>query len=242
MSQRERTRLLVSMVVAGAVGLGLVAIYRLHFFTTLQPVSHDAFYRGQNPARYGDIPSRIVTIAIDSKSLERLGRWTGWDRTNYARVIDQVKAADARTLAFDVGFFEPAPGDAELARGMAEAGIVVQPIAGVFTDERAESGGLRQLSRPGVPLPALRSAAPSLGSVNVTTDNDGSVRTVPLIIGVDGQRMPALALAAVAEYLRQPPRYDQSPPVFQYALRDVPISESYGMRINYVGPPSLVDG
>ena len=136
----------------------------------------------------------------------------------------------------------PRLGDAELARAMAEAGIVVQPIAGVFSDERADSGGLRQLSRPEVPLPALRSAAPSLGSVNVTTDNDGSVRTVPLIIGVDGQRMPALAFAAVAEYLRQPPQYDQRPPVFQYALRDVPISESYGMRINFVGPPSLVDG
>src|SRR5690242_5613475 len=110
MSKRERTRLLVSMVIAVAVGLGLVAIYRLHFFTTLQQISHDAFYRGQNPARYGDIPSRVVIIAIDSKSLERLGRWTSWDRANYARVVDQVKAGDARVLAFDVGFFEPAPG------------------------------------------------------------------------------------------------------------------------------------
>jgi adenylate cyclase len=242
MSKRERTRLLVSMVIAAAVGLGLVVIYRLHFFTTLQQISHDAFYRAQNPARYGDVPSRFVIVAIDSKSLERLGRWTGWDRTNYARVIDQVKAGDARVLAFDVGFFEPAPGDAELARAMSEAGIVVQPIAGVFSDERAESSGLRQLSRPEVPLPALRNAAPSLGSVNVTTDSDGSVRTVPLIIEVDGQRMPALALAAVSEYLRQPPRYDQRPPVFQFVGRDVPISESYGMRVNFVGPPSLVEG
>jgi adenylate cyclase len=242
MTKRERTRLLVSIVIAAAVGLGLVVTYRLHLFTTLQQISHDTFYRAQNPARYGDVPTRYVIVAIDSKSLERLGRWTGWDRAYYARVVDQAKAADARVIAFDVGFFEPGPGDAELARAIGEAGNVIQPIAGVFSDERADSSGIRRLTRPEVPLPALRAASPLLGSVNVTTDNDGSVRTVPLIIDVDGQRMPALSFASVAEALRQTPQLDQSPPRFQFALRDVPISDGYGMRINYVGPPSQVDG
>ncbi len=247
MSRRERTRLLVSFVIAAAVGLGLVVSYRLHYLTTLQQISHDLFYRGQNPSRYGDIPSRIVIIAIDSKSLERLGRWSGWDRTYYARIIDRVKAADPRVIAFDVGFIEPAPGDAELARAIREAGDVVQPIAGVFANESSDAVGLRNLTRPEMPLPALREAAgpqaiAPLGSVNVTTDNDGAVRTIPLVVDVEGRRAPALALAAVAEYQRQPPNLDQDPPTFRFVGREVPISDSYGMRINYVGPPSRVDG
>ena len=43
-------------------------------------------------------------------------------------------------------------------------------------------------------------------------------------------------------FTRVPPRFDQRPPIFQFVGREVPISESYGMRINFVGPPSLVEG
>src|SRR5438309_4595766 len=102
MSKRERQRLLVSFFIAAAVGFGLVLAYQVHWFTTVQQISHGMCYRGQDPARVGDIPSRFVIVAIDSKSLERLGRVSGWDRTYHARVIDQVKAADARVMAFDV--------------------------------------------------------------------------------------------------------------------------------------------
>src|SRR5581483_9345665 len=239
MSRRERTRLLVSICIAAAVGLGLVASYRLHYFTTVQQISHDIFYRHQSPARYGDVPSRFVIIAIDSKSLQRLGRWSDWDRTYYARVVDLVKAADARVLAFDVGFFEPAAGDAELARAIREAGFVVQPIAGVFSNEGSDVTGIRELTQPEMPLPAFLEAGAGLGSVNVTADRDGAVRTMPLIVEVEGRRVPSLSLAAVAEYLRQPLRLDQGPPVFRFVGREVPISDSYGMRINYVGPPTM---
>ena len=110
MSKRERTRLLTSLGIAAGIGLVLVLAYQFHLFTTAQQTSHDLFYRLQNPDRYGDIPSRFVIVAIDSKTLDRLGRWSGWDRTNYARLIDNVKAANAGVVALDVGSFEPAPG------------------------------------------------------------------------------------------------------------------------------------
>jgi adenylate cyclase len=242
MSKRERTRLLTSLGIAAGIGLLLVIAYQgFHLFTTVQQTSHDLFYRLQNPERYGDIPSRFVIIAIDSKTLDRLGRWSGWDRTNYARVIDTARAGNARVVAFDVGFFETAPGDAELARAIREAGFVVQPIAGKFVDESPDASGMRRLKDAEWPLPSLREGTAVFGSANVTTDADGSVRTIPLVVAVDDFLVPALSFAAVAEYLRQPPQLDQRPPVFRYVGREIPITASYGMRVNYVGEPSLPD-
>jgi adenylate cyclase len=241
MNRRERTRILAALVLAVVIGLTLSAAYTLNLFKTIQQTSHDTFYRGQDPNRFGEIPSRFVIVAVDTRSLNALGRWSGWDRTLYARLIDQVKAANARVIAFDVGFIEPAPGDPELARAIRDAGNVVQPVAGVFDDERRPAGHLR-LTQAEWPDAALRPGTAAFGNVNVTTDNDGAVREIPLVIEAEGQLVAALPLAAVYEYLRLPPDLSQRPPIFKYAGREIPISPSYRMRVNYVGPPSHLTG
>ena len=59
MSKRERTRLLVSMVIAAAVGLPFwpVAIHACDFLLTLQQTTHDSFYptgtEGRDSEGYG---------------------------------------------------------------------------------------------------------------------------------------------------------------------------------------------
>src|SRR5579883_55288 len=255
MSKRERTRLLASLAIALSMGVLLAIAYTpLNLLLPVQQTSQDLFVSNRDakpvdPEQYGPIPSRYVIIALDTKTINELGRWTSWDRSYYAQVIDTLPEADADLAVFDIGFFEPGPGDDELAQALQRAATppsilkVVQPVIGIPVENTADSGP-PQLQRVEGPLPSLREQAPIVGSANVIADVDGTVRTIPLLFDADGQLVPSLSLDGVAEALRQTQNLDlsQPPPTFHFAGRNVPISDHYGMRINYVGPPSQPDG
>src|SRR3954463_11748672 len=50
--------------------------------------------------------SRIAIIAIDDQSIANIGRWP-WPRDVHAKLIDQLTAAGAKTIAYTAFFFEP---------------------------------------------------------------------------------------------------------------------------------------
>jgi adenylate cyclase len=239
MSKRERTRLLASLVIALVVGLGLTAAYRAGWLATQQQSSHDGFYRKEAYSNElgNNAAERFVIVAMDSKSMQALGRWSGWDRSYYAHVIDSVKAGGARVLALDVGFFEPAPGDAELARAIREARIVIQPVTGNrFYQDVDGYVRLMQIERP---IEELQPGTAAYGNVSVIPDQDGTVRSMPLVARADDDLVPTLGLAAVAEYLLVKPELSQQPPTFKFAGRQVPVGDLHQMRINFAGPPSV---
>ncbi|MEQ1888716.1 MAG: adenylate/guanylate cyclase domain-containing protein [Alphaproteobacteria bacterium] len=63
------------------------------------------FYVAQRPRAYDpNLPVRIVDI--DDESLEKLGQWP-WPRTRTARLIDALRTAGAKVIAFDVVFADP---------------------------------------------------------------------------------------------------------------------------------------
>lgn len=63
------------------------------------------YYVTQRPRPYDpNLPVRIVDI--DDESLERLGQWP-WPRTRTARLIDALRNAGAKVIAFDVVFADP---------------------------------------------------------------------------------------------------------------------------------------
>jgi adenylate cyclase len=236
MSKRERTRFLVSLLMAAAIGLALVAAYAVgNWLDTAQTTAHDVLFRTPDAGRYQDYPARFVIIAIDTKSVQQLGRWAEWPRSYYARVIDSLKAADARVIALDVGFFEPGPGDEELARAIREAGMVVQPVIG--SNVRVQDGYL-QYGTPEGPIPALLPGTRAFGSANVLPDKDGAVRTMPLVTRLGDELVPTLGLAAESVALLRPLDPDQPPPTFEFAGRSIPVSDWRQMLVNYVGPPS----
>jgi serine/threonine-protein kinase len=49
---------------------------------------------------------RIAIIAIDDQSIANIGRWP-WTRDVHAKLIDMLTAANAKTIAYTVFFFEP---------------------------------------------------------------------------------------------------------------------------------------
>ena len=135
-------------------------------------------------------PVEPVIVAIDERSLSRLGRWP-WPRETHAALLDRLTAAGARAVGLDLLFAEPAPdgaGDRRLARAVADSGRVVLPVL-------AESDRLGGPMRETLPLPALASAAAALGHVDLEVDPDGIVRSTFARAGVGAPRWAAFAVA-----------------------------------------------
>lgn len=73
------------------------------FLQTIEVKALDAKFhtRGER-----EISERVAIIAIDDKSLEELGRWP-WPRWTMAELLDELRAAEAGAVGFDIVFAEP---------------------------------------------------------------------------------------------------------------------------------------
>src|ERR1700760_3790217 len=100
----------------GVSGLGLVLVLLAVFeglTASADHVAFDAFLRFHAQP----VSQDIVIVAIDDKSVARLGRWP-WQRQVHAQLLDRIAAAKPAAVIYDVLFTEPAEGDAALARAM----------------------------------------------------------------------------------------------------------------------------
>ena len=108
--RKQRGGLLISAVVC-LISLGLyIAVYlvphpnpALRFLGDIELRTLDTRFLIRGP-RY---PGRgVVIVAIDQKSQDVLGRWP-FPRSNFAEVVDVLREAQARVIAFDVNFPQP---------------------------------------------------------------------------------------------------------------------------------------
>jgi class 3 adenylate cyclase/CHASE2 domain-containing sensor protein len=82
----------------------------------------------------------IVHVDIDDGALDRLGRWP-WDRSRLAAVIDELRRAEAATIAVDLVLAEPsADADAEHDARFAEAIAHVRCVLPVIARQATEFG------------------------------------------------------------------------------------------------------
>lgn len=73
-------------------------------FQSLRHLTFDTYQRMAPASALSDSPVRVV--AIDDESLARLGQWP-WPRSTMAQLTDQLGAAGASAIVFDVLFAEP---------------------------------------------------------------------------------------------------------------------------------------
>ncbi len=242
MTRRVRKRLLLSLAIALTVAGALTLAYLFALLSTAQIRSTDFLFASSGQTR----ATSTVIVGIDQRSYRELlpqyGPMVSWPRSLYAQAVDRLAQAGARVIAFDLFFDAPTADDRELVAAIARAGHVVTPV---------EAQGPRQLlPGPGIaqefdafvrPIAPIVKAAAGEGTVNVTTDQDSVIRSLPLVIRAGEQDIPALALAAVARFVRRPAVLDGPPEAstIYAAGRAIPILESGSMLINYLGPPSV---
>jgi diguanylate cyclase (GGDEF)-like protein/PAS domain S-box-containing protein len=157
-------RFLPSLVLFGlAAGL-----YAGGFLEPLENRLLDTKFRlKQRPAS-----AEVVLVAIDPASLRKLDVWP-WPRGYHATVIENLLAAGARRVGFDVDFSSRSvkEEDAELASALrAAGGRVVLPVF-----HQWERTGDSDLLTATAPLAIFADHAP-LGAINIRPGTDGLVR------------------------------------------------------------------
>jgi adenylate cyclase len=117
-----------------AAGLGVTA-YATGLFKSLELDSVDARFsvRGTQPP-----PDDIVVVEVDDVTFDELGVQWPFPRSLHGEVVDKLREAGVRTIAFDVQFTEPTTPkeDNALIRAVRRAGGVV-----LSTTEVTKDGG-----------------------------------------------------------------------------------------------------
>jgi CHASE2 domain-containing sensor protein len=198
--------LLTVALVAGAAG---VAVRTTGVLGWLGRDTVDARFSLRGPQRP---PSDVVIVAIDNDTLGELPRYP-FSRQLHARVLDNLRAAGARLIVYDVAFDRPTSSAADEA--LFEAARRSAPI--VFATSLISPSGATEVLGGNSNLASIRDQA---GAANLLPDKDGVLRH--LLDEVSG--LPTLAAAAGRQVLGQPIR--------SRLLR--------GAWIDYPGPPGTV--
>jgi adenylate cyclase len=174
------------------VGAALTALALLLAVTdTLRQLELDTVderfeLRGEQPP-----PRDIIEVDIDARTFQELQQQWPFPRRMHAGVIDELRRAGAKAIAYDVQFTEPTTPrqDEALMSAVARAhGRIVLATSEVNEfGESAIFGG----------EDTLKSLGARSGNALFTPDTDGIVRRIPY--QVDGLKSLAVATAEVAE-------------------------------------------
>jgi len=141
----------------------------------------------------------IVIVAIDEPTIASMPRKLPYPRSYYAKLVDNLTAAGARLIVFDLEFTEPTVGnpseDFALARSIQMSQRVV--LAGKVVIE--ESDKHSPVAYALKPLPQLLTGKTDWGVINAIEDQDGFMRRYLLYSEDNQQKLLPLALRA---YLR----------------------------------------
>jgi adenylate cyclase len=226
------------IAIGGLMGILMSLIMALGLFSRPNDQARDILLA---PYPVSDV---VTIVAIDDASLERYGRWDAWPRTLHAELIDKLKAAGAKAIAFDVLFDSTTSDDAALVTAMQRAGNVVQPVLGQG-DGYHDIPDTTRFEQRILPQADLLEASATVGHTNILHDVDGYVRRMPTIATIDDERYPSLALAALQVYLTGETAPDALPVVedgrLPYLGRLIPVGKSGEIFIYYAGPPSQAD-
>jgi adenylate cyclase len=190
---------------AGVIGLiAMLATAHVVFNTQLDGLRGQSFdiYQVLSPRETS--AQQVVIVGIDDDTIASEGRWP-WPRDRVADLISKIHATGVSVLGVDVLFSEPdtEPGgevrDRKLAQAIAMGPTVLATSVGDFpgsTTPESKVGWsvVGHGSADGLPVlpgviastPNLRSDAAGLGMVRSVSDDDGTVRTVPLVWATRG--------------------------------------------------------
>lgn len=213
-----------------------------------------------------ELEQRITIVAIDERSLAEVGPWP-WTRQQMANLVNAIDAAGAQLQLHDIVYAEEKAGDAsflaalQASRGAVlaqipdiqsgssmQTGMMTHSIAGISCD--AASGGV-QVANTQNYIAANAGLAPiPKGHITATIASDGSVRSAPAVVCVNGAAYASLALMGLLEAtnveelratltegvtLFDPP---QTLTLDAYPGLEIPLDQNGDMRISYANLPS----
>jgi adenylate cyclase len=212
-------------------GVGLLFII---FTSLVQPFSSvqlwlsDQLFMAEPPS------PNIVVVGIDDATLQSYGKWSDWSRNLHAQAIDNLKAAGAKVIGFDIIFTDVSSDDASMAAAITNAGNVVLPVVGSQTLPPIDNEITYDHFL--LPVPAFWEAIRATGHANIIPDRDGKVRRVPLVVRDSaGDTYPSLSLAMLYALASMPlpSDYIRQDGALNLLARDVPVDKEYQLCINF---------
>jgi len=254
------SRLLTFIVIGLLASVVTFFTYRqnFHFLDAVDLKLKDARFKIRKNVQPDN---RVVIVAIDSKSVNEIGRWP-WKRSVFAGLLNSLKEYEVKVTALDIVFSEPSDSkeDAALSRAITKNGSVI--LGYFFRDEKEDTNpkAISQIElskikllkiaegvasvpvyqRPFVEtnIPLLGRGALDFGFFNTDPDTDGPVRKSTLLMLYNGEIYPSLALKALRHYTGKEVMLEVEPfGVSSLRLGDmsIPSDESGRLTVNYYG-------
>ena len=221
-STRKKYRRHMVMGLGFILALGMIDF--MGFFFGIDHYAYDLFFRLRGIQAP---PEQVIIVAVDEKSLARLGPWP-IPRHHYADFLDRT--VQAAGIFSDIILAEPAPGDPRLKAAMENHSCMVLPA---YVDRSCT-----------FVLPVQTLGNPTVGHVHTEPGIDGVVRQVFHTLIIDGRKMPSAASAlsellagrpaATADFFRQPGS------MVHEGNKNGRIRQEAGRWINYYGPPGTI--
>jgi adenylate cyclase len=181
----------------------LVETARLKQFDLLQQT--DEFKTSQD----------IGIVAIDEAAIEKYGQWP-WKRDVIADIIWKLREAGAGIIVIPILFSEPdrLGGDQVLAEALVDNGVVIAQTGTTSVNRNSVPRGVAKIGNPlpflfewpGMlgPIPLLGQNAGGVGVINTAPEVDGVIRRVPLIMRIQDDTYPSLAVEVIRLATGQP--------------------------------------
>ena len=226
-SPRNKRRLLHSVLIIAAGGVFICII------ALVQPFYNFNLWFSDQFSSSGTTSPNIVIAGIDDATLVQYGKWSEWPRSLNAQAVNNLEAAGASVIGFDVLFNTSSVNDQAFAQSLQQAGNVV--LAGAGTIVIPTKGGVASFENFLLPDPTIYQEDSNIGHVNIFPDPDGKVRQIPLIVQNNGSTYPALSMAILLTLFHEerPASYPIVNGKLNMLARTIPVNESYAMRLNY---------
>jgi CHASE2 domain-containing sensor protein len=196
----------------------VIFIEYIGLFNGINNYFYDLFFRLRGP---GELSKKTVIIAIDNKTLEKLGRWP-IKRIYYATLLKRLREADA--VAFDIIMTEPSEDDAILSEAIRQYGKVVLPVL-------IETG-------IAIKYPVITFAPEHTGHIHLEQDIDGIVRETYHTLFYNNTSLPSFS--SVIHEITTGKVFKRAYHK-QYQVQKNKITQLDRMNINYCGGPDTFD-
>lgn len=249
-----KTKFLIYLLIGLVSSVVVIAVFfiKIDFLNSLDLKLKDARFRIRGNL---EPDGRVFIVAIDSKSIDRLGRWP-WDRRIIAKLIE--KLGNVKAIALDIVFSEAssAESDRALSKALNRANIIagyyfreepteINPqsymnlrlsrIKILKTSENINTIPVREFPYAELNIPSIKAAA---GFFNITPDHDGVYRRLNLLAIYNGELYPHLALKVIEKFLNKPLMVEIAPygvEAVKIGNETIPVDETGLLTINYYG-------
>jgi len=155
-----------------------------------------------------EISQDIAVVSIDEKAIEKYGQWP-WNRSVLADVVNQLRERGAGIIVIPILFseYDRLGGDETFINTIHQNGVVIAQTGTNQTNKNAVPRGVAKIGDPlpwlfewgGMlgPVKEFGEYADGVGVTNTAPEVDGVVRRIPLLMKIDEEIYPAMAIEVI---------------------------------------------